>query len=187
MDKRAGNRGLSTVVATLIIILLTLVAIGIVWIVVRAMIFSGTEGIEAANTRFELGIASAVGFYINNNLMNVTLTVHRSPGGGDLTGIEFIFLNKTQSVNIDQNTSMKELGTENFVIDGSLVPKLDSGDIISIAPIYLSSSGKKVIGQPTDSFAMGNITESITMECVFFPDPECHNLVCKYWPPPVTC
>ena len=43
-----NKKGLSTVVTTLIIILLVLVAIGIVWVVIRGVIESGSEQIDVS-------------------------------------------------------------------------------------------------------------------------------------------
>jgi len=43
-----NKKGLSTVVTTLIIILLVLVAIGIIWVVVRGVIDTGAQQIEAS-------------------------------------------------------------------------------------------------------------------------------------------
>ena len=38
-----NKKGLSTIVATLLIILLTLVAVGIIWIVIRNVVQTGTD------------------------------------------------------------------------------------------------------------------------------------------------
>ena len=46
MNLRRGKRGLSTIVATLIIILLVLVATGIIWVVVRNDIKGNAEQID---------------------------------------------------------------------------------------------------------------------------------------------
>jgi flagellin-like protein len=46
MKKGNDKRGISPVITTLIIILLALVAIGIVWIVIKNIVSEGTEGIS---------------------------------------------------------------------------------------------------------------------------------------------
>jgi flagellin-like protein len=46
MKKRGDKRAISPVITTLIIILLALVAIGIVWIVIKNIVSEGTEGIS---------------------------------------------------------------------------------------------------------------------------------------------
>ncbi len=43
------TKGLSTIVATLIIILLVLVAVGIIWVVVRNVIEGGAQQIQGSN------------------------------------------------------------------------------------------------------------------------------------------
>jgi len=41
-----SKRGLSAIVATLLIILLTLIAVGIIWVVIRNVVQSGAEQVD---------------------------------------------------------------------------------------------------------------------------------------------
>lgn len=148
MGKIVSDRGLSTVVATLIIILLTLVAIGVVWVVVRSLIFTGTQQITETQTGYDLSLKYAYDVY-----PCIAVQVKREVGGGNMTGIRFVFTNKTESRTFDRNESafsMHELETKNFQATG--LTGIGGGDTVAVAPIYTSpSTGKQVIGQATDS------------------------------------
>jgi len=140
------KRGLSAIVATLIIILLVLVAAGIIWIVVRNIISEGAEGIELGRLLFDLSIKSA---YIDDT--NVKVIVRRSPGGGDLVGIRFVFFNSTRSISVDRKIPLAELQERLFSFDSSEVGDINALQRVSVAPIYESSSGRETVGDITDT------------------------------------
>jgi len=140
------KRGLSAIVATLIIILLVLVAVGIVWVVIRNIITEGAEGIELGRFTFDLSIKSA---YIDGT--NVKVTVRRSPGGGNLIGVKFIFLNSTDSIIVNRNIPLTELQERLFSFDSNDVGDISALQEVSVAPIYESSSGTETVGEITDT------------------------------------
>jgi len=43
---KSNKKGLSTIVATLLIILLTLVAVGIIWVVIRGVVRDSTDQVD---------------------------------------------------------------------------------------------------------------------------------------------
>jgi len=140
------KRGLSAIVATLIIILLVLVAAGIIWVVVRNIISEGAEGIELGRFTFDLSIKSA---YIDGT--NVKVLIRRSPGGGDLIGVKFIFFNSTDSISVDRKIPLAELQERLFSFDSSEVGDINALQEVSVAPIYESSSGRETVGEITDT------------------------------------
>ena len=79
---RLNNRGLSTIVATLLILLLVMVAVGIIWVVVRNVIQSGTEQISLGKYTLDLQIEQVQ--KISDSQINVKLK--RNAGDG-----EFVF------------------------------------------------------------------------------------------------
>jgi len=141
-----SSKGLSTIVATLIIILLVLVAAGIIWVVIRNIMTEGAEGIELGRFTLDLSIKSA---YIDGT--NVKVNVRRSPGGGDLIGVKFIFFNGTDSISVDRKTPLIELQEKLFSFDSSEVGDINALQTVSVAPIYESSSGKETVGDITDT------------------------------------
>lgn len=140
-----NQRGLSAVVTTLIIILLALVAIGIVWVVIRNIISEGVEEISFERFYFDLSIKNA---YIDGQ--DVKVGVRRSPGGGDLIGIKFIFYDGANNFLIEKKIPLKELEERTFTFNSTEVGGIGKVETVSIAPIY-ESAGKETVGEITDT------------------------------------
>lgn len=91
-----GKQGLSTVVTTLIIILLVLVAIGIIWVVVKGVITGSGEQIDintkCVTTNLEISSASCP----TGTLVSCSITMDKV-GGYALDGIKIVFANDTHS------------------------------------------------------------------------------------------
>ncbi len=132
-----SRRGMSAVVTTLLIILLALVAVGIVWVVVKNLISKGIDEVSLASVTLDMEIKKAL---VEEDALNIV--VKRNSGEGDLVGINFVFSDGDNSEVIRRDTSLKELGTQTFTFDLTL---LDVGTItsISIVPIFKTSSGKE--------------------------------------------
>ena len=121
MIKRNNKKGLSTVVATLLVLLLTLVAVGVIWIVVKNVIQQNAEQVSFGKFTISLEISKAS--IINNTDINVI--VRRNPGKGEIAGILFIAYNKDNSEIVKYNISMQELEERNFqIILGNHNPKI---------------------------------------------------------------
>jgi cysteine-rich repeat protein len=147
MIRRGNTRGLSTIVATLLIILLTLVAVGVIWVVVRNVLQQNAEQVSFGKFTINLEISKAG--IINDT--DIGVTVRRDPGKGNIAGILFIAYGKDNSEIVKYNISMVELEERNFqvvlyVINTSVVEK------VSIAPIFTSDSGKEYIGDVQDEY-----------------------------------
>ncbi len=140
------KKGVSAIVATLIIVLLVIVATGIVWVVVKNIISEGAEEIEFGRFTFDLSIKSA---YIESS--NANVKIRRSPGGEDLIGVRFIFFDGTNSIIADEKIPLEELQEKLFSFDSSKVGDVNSLQKVSVAPIYKLDSGKEKIGDITDT------------------------------------
>lgn len=93
-----GKRGLSEIVATLIVILLVIIAIGIIWTVVRNLIQSGSEQIDLASKCSNLDI-NAINVTENPDTDGtywVRLT-RGSDNGETLSGVQINFFNGATS------------------------------------------------------------------------------------------
>ena len=84
MIERGDKKGLSTVVTNLLLILLVLVAVGVVWVVVRGILSEGAGEIEISQFTFDLQIQNA---YVSGT--DVVVTIKRNAGGGELSGMKF--------------------------------------------------------------------------------------------------
>ena len=148
MDKR----GLSAVITTVIIILLVMVSTGIIWVVIKNLVVEGSEEISFGRFVFDLSIKRA---YMSGT--DVWVSVRRSPGGGDdLIGINLIFSNRTDSIVIEKTIALRELEERTFVFTPAEVPGIGAGDEVSVAPIYLSDSGREKLGDITDTEEIGD-------------------------------
>ena len=132
MNKRRDNffrdfflkdsRGISNIIATLIMIVLVLIAIGIIWVSVSNPIESGTEQIEIGSKCLELKI------YLtklecggaDNDVCNVTIT--RDSGGDEIAGIKLVFTNDdgetSTVVDVLGNMAILETKTETNIDTG---------------------------------------------------------------------
>ena len=142
-----NQKGLSAIVATLIIILLVLVAAGIIWVVVRSIVQEGAEGIELGRFTLDLEIKRV---QIENGDVTVVV-VKRNPGQGNLIGMNFVFSDGINSEIIRKNTTLQELEEKSFTFTLTEITT-DNLQTISVAPIFELSSGKESVGDIADSF-----------------------------------
>ncbi|MGD9275944.1 MAG: hypothetical protein PVJ67_02115 [Candidatus Pacearchaeota archaeon] len=88
-----NKKALSTVVTTLIIILLVLVAIGIIWVVISNVVTEGSQNVDYATKCFSIDVKATTVACSGPTLCNVTLK--RGAEGDDIAGIKFVFSNST--------------------------------------------------------------------------------------------
>ncbi|MFH1801642.1 MAG: hypothetical protein ABH804_02295 [archaeon] len=155
------KRGLSEVIITLLLIGLALIAIGIVWFIVQSLISKSAEDISLEGFKISLKIKS-VG--INGN--NMSVRIGRGSGSGNLYGIKFLIYEEGDTQSSEQTgISLGELETRTFYITFTGQPEK-----ISIAPIYITESGKKVLGNIVDTYIIkrtdGSIEEGCETDCV---------------------
>ena len=142
-----STKGLSDVVTTLIIILISLVAIGVVWVVVQNVIQEGSEQVELGQFTLDLQIKA-----VQVQDENVTIViVKRNPGEGEFVGMNFIFSDGQNSEIIRENTTLQELDQRSFTITLSEI-NTSNLKTVSVAPIYMLESGKETQGNLADSF-----------------------------------
>lgn len=184
-----NKRGLSAVIITLIITLLVIVAIGIVWIVVRNIIEGEVEDMSLEGFMINLEIKNV---YIEGE--NIIVNVKRNSGQGDLVGIKFIFYNNTDSEYIDEMIILKESEEKSFIFDLDILNLLEMKEI-SIAPIYKSGSGKEISGNIVDTSKIKEVEPCIlnctNRECGdngcggscgnCSEDEECIKGICESW------
>ena len=145
-----NKKAMSAVVTTLVIILLAIVAVGIVWVVVKNIIDKGKGEISLTGLVTDLEIQKAS---VDENTLSVI--VKRKSGEGNLTGVNFVISDGDNSVVIERETIFEKLGTKIFDFD---LNTLNTSFIkeVSIAAIYKLESGKKLTGNIIDSFEFTN-------------------------------
>ena len=144
----SNKRGLSTIVVTLILIVLSLVAVGVVWVVVSNLLNTGTQ---QANFQFgTLFLNLKLDKVSVDSSGNLLVTVSRGTGQGDLREIDFIVSDGKNSQVIKKPTTMSELGTSTFTITPSDLGTLSTPVQVDIAPV-INSGGTNQIGSKVDS------------------------------------
>lgn len=140
------KRGLSSVVTTVIIIAITIVAILIVWGVVRSIMDTSTRQISLARITVDVQTDSA---NVNFTSGIATVRVTRNTGSGNVTGIKIMVDDgKTVEVFDRRFTMFNEGSSKTFTINLSESSELILYDVekISVAPIILLESGDEIIG-----------------------------------------
>ncbi len=143
MDKK----GISGIVVALILILLSLVAAGIVWAVIKNILTKETEEISFGSFFLDLQIQK-----VNVERDQIKVTVKRGAGDGEteITGIAFIISDGEKSQTIKKETTLKELEYETFTISSSEFADIAFVKEILIAPEIISESGKEEFGREAD-------------------------------------
>ena len=148
-----NKRGLSTVVTTLIIILLVLVAIGIIWIVVRGVIETGAKSADYAVKCLQVDVrATAVDCTGDPASCNITLT--RKAGGENIGGIKLIFHDSTAGTAsgvIDVPGNIPALTTTTETAIGST---LTAPDKVDVTVYFTDESGEDQLCSQTNPFSL---------------------------------
>jgi len=144
------KKGLSAVVTTLIIILLVLVAVGIIWVVVRNVVETGAEQIDINTKCVAVDVRAVSVAPVAGVDGNYTVSLNRKAGGGDIGGVKVNLFNDTSSSGVvDFGIAIEELNTETKEIDTSGVT---GGDRIEFTVFFLDASGNEQLCTQTNSF-----------------------------------
>ena len=142
-----NRKGLSAVITTLIIILLVLVAVGIIWVVVRNVVEQGAEQIDISTKCVAVDVrAVSVAESVPGNY---SVTLNRRAGGGDIGGIKVNVFNATSSSGVeDFGSAIAELETEKRTI----VTSLTGATSIQYTVFFLDASGNEQLCSQTNTF-----------------------------------
>jgi len=139
-----NKRGLSDIVATLIIILLVIVAAGIIWVVVRNVVQSGAEQVEFGQKCFQVNL-QYVGV-VDNGDDTYNVTLRRLSGGDEIAGVKVTLLSSTQSSSPEDFGAIGQLETDTVQIDAGFI----GATKIEYTAYFEDSSGNEVYCQTRD-------------------------------------
>ncbi|MCK9568098.1 hypothetical protein M0R72_04055 [Candidatus Pacearchaeota archaeon] len=152
-----NHKGLSTIVVTLIIVLLSMVAIGLVWYVVNNLIQSSTEGVETSAKCLNVNIAVKSAVCVNgttNQTCNVTLS-RTGTEDEELGGVKIIFADSvaevTSSSLIDVPGNILQLVGKKISVN-SLIANVNTIDLLEVTPYFTDDSGNQQLCSQTTSF-----------------------------------
>jgi hypothetical protein len=155
-----GNRGLSTIVVTLILIVLSLVAVGAVWLIVNNILKDNSSQIGTSGLTLSMDIDHV---YQDNNSVNVGVV--RNVGEGTVTKIKFIFSDGTDSSAVTREVNLSELQTRNFIFQFAEI-NLSSIKSISIVPYYIANNGNELLGSVKDTYSLAsNHSNNLNNSC----------------------
>src|SRR4030042_5531249 len=144
--KKEDTRGLSTVVATLLIILLVMVAIAILWGVIRSVIKSNAESISLGKFTINLEILDV---YPSNGITDTGIKVRRNAGEGELEGIIFsIFDGEKNHLYERRDVNLDELEVRTFFVPYHNINIVS----VSIYPLFLGYNGNIITGDVQDTY-----------------------------------
>lgn len=137
MDKK----GLSEVVTTLIIILISFIALGMIWVVVKNVITEGSDKVELGSLMVDLEIEK-----VTINEANVEVIVKRNVGKSEFNELKIIISDGVESQVFTQGVNLDELGQVIIPLDYIGLVKE-----VSIAPVLKTESGKEETGKISDT------------------------------------
>ena len=144
-----NKKGLSTVITTLVIILLVLVAVGIIWVVIRNVVEEGSEevskGAECINLKTKIFENS---FNCNGGYTECNVTVQRLSGGDKMRSIKVSAINNG-GVIMTGNTS-EASNTIIGVLDAKSITLTGNGAFTAGEEITITSAGSLEDGRYCD-------------------------------------
>ncbi|MBU0894729.1 MAG: hypothetical protein KKF48_00500 [Nanoarchaeota archaeon] len=149
------KKGLSTVVTTVIMILLVLVAVGVVWVVIKNIIEDTTSQITPDKILVSLDIID-----VNNGTLTPTvlnIKVKRDPGEGALAAVNFGLSDGTDTYIFEKTaTGLEELEEKTFRITNSDLSDKFTFPVtikeVKIAAVIDVGDGETVTGDFIDSY-----------------------------------
>jgi len=139
-----NKKGLSLVVTSLIIILLVLVAIGIIWVVVKNLIDTGVEQIDYSTKCLDVDVkATAV---VNTTLTNYSVTLTRTGSGEEIAGIKIVFFNASDDTStvIDVAGNIEPLATITESVEGEII----NANKVEVTAYFEDASGNEKYCSP---------------------------------------
>jgi flagellin-like protein len=150
------KRGLSNIIAVLLMVMITIVAIAIVWFVLRGIIQKNTEEIRLSKFTIDLDIET-----LKITELTLTTRIKRNPGEGDLKGINFLVFDGANTHVFEKlDIELNPLERKTFILDYT-------GEItkLSIAPIFESETGRLIIGNIADVYYVTGFNLNCTPDC----------------------
>lgn len=149
-----NKKGLSTIVATLLIILLTLVAVGIIWIVVKNVVQGGAGQVDLSSKCLATDIV-ATQVTNQSNLYSVTLEVKSADDKNPVGGVMLVFTDPSQSTSYPYTvvstgantmTALKTFTVSSIDLSNG-VSGLTGPNKVSVVAYFLDDSGNKQLCQ----------------------------------------
>ena len=150
-----NKKGISSIIATLILVLLTIVLIGVVWVVVSGIVNNSTKqttsGAECLNSEVQVSSATCS---VSTGMCNVV--AQRTQGTDTIGGVRLVLKNPSGATVIsDVNGSIQTLASVSASVNASSVMNVSEVD----AAIYFTdAAGNKNVCSGAQQFTTVQIT-----------------------------
>ncbi len=140
-----NKKGLSAIVATLIIILLAIVAVGIVWTIIQNTISQTGESIELNQKCLAVDLHAK----ISKGSEDYSVTISRKDPGETIKGYKLIFESedKSSSKSISQELSSLEKKTIKVSLEEDFEPTQ-----VKVVPYFFDKSSEEYLCTPGKTF-----------------------------------
>lgn len=125
-----NKRGFSTIIVSLVLILVTLVAVGIVAVVIGNILQESSKKVSIDGIFLNLNVDSVKA----NTDGSISVNVKRNAGSGDLNAIKFILFDGAGTKVIEKRTNLNELEQNTFTISQSELGGFNVKGV-SVAPV----------------------------------------------------
>jgi len=132
------------IVSTLIIILLVLVAIGIIWVVVKNLIDSGVEQIDYNTKCLDVDVKATS--LINTSATNYKIILSRTGSGEEIAGVKLVFFNASDDASsvIDVEGNIEPLATVTKSVEG----EIENVNKVELTAYFEDASGNEKYCSP---------------------------------------
>ncbi len=144
-----NKRGLSAIVATLIIILLVLVAVGIIWVVVRNLIQEGAEQVDVSTKSIAVDVRAVSVAPVIGSPESYFVTLKRIAGGEAIGGVKISLFNETANSGVlDGFLVLSELETKTETV----AARITNASRLEYTVYFIDDSGNERLCSQTNSF-----------------------------------
>lgn len=145
-----NKRGLSAIVATLIIILLVLVAVGIIWVVVRNLLQEGAEQVDISTKCIAVDLRAVGVIPVVGEAGNYSVTLRRVAGGEAIGGVKIVLFNETANSGVLNFTALLELETKTE----TFVAGITNANKLEFTVYFTDTSGAERLCSQTNSYTI---------------------------------
>jgi len=144
-----NKRGLSAIVATLIIILLVLVAVGIIWVVVRNLIQEGAEQVDISTKCIAVDVRAVSVATVAGEAGNYSVTLRRFAGGEVIGGVKIALFNETTNSGVLNFTAIPKLETKTETVAAGIT----DANRLEYTVYFIDASGNERLCPQTNSYS----------------------------------
>ena len=143
-----NKRGLDAIVTTVIIILLAIVAIAIIWTVVRNVVQQSSEQIDISSKCIAVDLRAVSVAPVATEVGNYSVTLNRRAGGDAIGGVKVTLFNDTANGGVrDFGVTLNELDTKTQTVVG-----VTGANKLEYTAFFVDASGNEQLCSQTGTF-----------------------------------